>query len=76
MSEDVTIPAPEGIVLMNEVSGVPIEPELTSAEQATSDASKNYVPENVQIFRDAAAGPGVWEPCDPAACGCSPSAVP
>jgi hypothetical protein len=25
------------------------------------------------IFMDAAAGPGVWEPSDPAACGCPPA---
>ena len=25
------------------------------------------------IFRDAAAGPGVWQPSDPAACGCPPA---
>jgi hypothetical protein len=25
------------------------------------------------IFRDAAAGPGVWGPADPAACGCPPA---
>jgi hypothetical protein len=23
------------------------------------------------IFRDAAAGPSVWQPADPAACGCA-----
>jgi hypothetical protein len=28
-----------------------------------------------RIFADAAAGPEIWQPCDPAACGCSSPAV-
>jgi hypothetical protein len=46
---------------------------VLAADVLADDAARTPA---ADIFRDAAAGPAVWQPTDPAACGCIPTGAP